>query len=303
MPEQYAVIDLGSNSFRLEVGHFEGSVFVSDRYVKKNVRLAAGFAPDGSLTRETQERAIAAIHAFASDLEDIAPSRIRAVGTQALRVARDTGAFITEASSVLGIPVRIISGTEEARLTYLGCVRTLRRPAAETRLVVDIGGASTELILGEGDRVIAARSFPVGSVNVSLECFPGGLLSEDIMNCAVSRVSECFRAAQDTFDRSLWQYAYGSAGTVSAIHRVAVAEGWGNGPVTTAMLEKAAAKAAAAGRAENIDFKGLTPVRRDIISGGIAVLLALFRTFRVGRLGLARGALRTGLLYSMKEES
>ena len=178
MTEKYAVIDLGSNSFRLEIGHFDGRKLVSDHYVKETVRLAAGFDSRGCLTEDTETRALASLARFGRLIRGIPLSRIRAVRTQALRIAKNSSDFLTRAEPVLGCPIHIIPGTEEALLTYLGCIKSLNPPTTDPILVIDIGGASTELSVGDGSRLCEATSFPIGCVNTTIASFSSRELNE-----------------------------------------------------------------------------------------------------------------------------
>ena len=237
MTEKYAVIDLGSNSFRLEIGHFDGRKLVSDHYVKETVRLAAGFDSRGCLTEDTETRALASLARFGRLIRGIPLSRIRAVGTQALRIAKNSSDFLTRAEPVLGCPIHIIPGTEEARLTYLGCIKSLNPPTTDPILVIDIGGASTELSVGDGSRLCEATSFPIGCVNTTIASFSSRELNEQTIAKAIDRAAQVFEAEAARFTSHPWKSAYGSAGTISSLHSVAAACGWGSGPITPDIIQ------------------------------------------------------------------
>ena len=299
MTEKYAVIDLGSNSFRLEIGHFDGRKLVSDHYVKETVRLAAGFDSRGCLTEDTETRALASLARVGRLIRGIPLSRIRAVGTQALRIAKNSSDFLTRAEPVLGCPIHIIPGTEEARLTYLGCIKSLNPPTTDPILVIDIGGASTELSVGDGSRLCEATSFPIGCVNTTIASFSSRELNEQTIAKAIDRAAQVFEAEAARFTSHPWKSAYGSAGTISSLHSVAAACGWGSGPITPDIIRLASQALAKAGYIDQLNLPGLKPDRRDIIAGGFAVLAALFRVFRIQELNLATGSLRTGVFYDL----
>ena len=292
MTEKYAVIDLGSNSFRLEIAHFDGRRLVSDRYVKETVRLAAGFDSSGCLTEETENRALASLARFGDLIRGIPQNRIRAVGTQALRIAKNSSDFLTRAEPVLGCPIHIIPGTEEARLTYLGCIKSLNPPTTDPILVIDIGGASTELS-------VEATSFPIGCVNTTIASFSTRELNEKTIAKAIDQAALVFEADAARFMSHPWKGAYGSAGTISSLHSVAAACGWGSGPITPDIIRLASQALAKAGYIDQLNLTGLKPDRRDIIAGGFAVLAALFKVFRIQELNLATGSLRTGIFYDL----
>ena len=283
MTEKYAVIDLGSNSFRLEIGHFDGRKLVSDHYVKETVRLAAGFDSRGCLTEDTETRALASLARFGRLIRGIPLSRIRAVGTQALRIAKNSSDFLTRAEPVLGCPIHIIPGTEEARLTYLGCIKSLNPPTTDPILVIDIGGASTELSVGDGSRLCEATSFPIGCVNTTIASFSSRELNEQTIAKAIDRAAQVFEAEAARFTSHPWKSAYG----------------WGSGPITPDIIRLASQALAKAGYIDQLNLPGLKPDRRDIIAGGFAVLAALFRVFRIQELNLATGSLRTGVFYDL----
>lgn len=299
MSEKLAVIDLGSNSFRLEAGRFEGKRFVSERYVKETVRLAAGLGPDGCLTQEIQEKALGSLRLFARVLAEMKPESVRAVGTQALRAAANAPEFLRMAEPVLGVPIRIISGEEEARLSFEGCAKSLSPRPDGPILVIDVGGASTELSVGLPGRIASAASFPVGCVNTTLRFFREGTLSREAFDAAVKHASALFLKSGAMFSSEKWTAAYGSAGTISAIHSVASAEGWGSGPITKGILCSALDAFVRAVHTDRLRLAGLRPDRREIIAGGLAVLVALFQSLGIEELRLASGSLRTGLFFEM----
>ncbi len=293
-----AAVDLGSNSFRLEIGEVVGERIVSRAYHKEYVRLAAGFDEHGAITAEKIEESLAALRHFRELLGDIPPEQVRAVGTQALRVAKNTGEFLPAACEALGYPIEVIAGREEARLVFSGCTHTL--PASdETRLVVDIGGASTELVTGTGYAARSCESFHVGCVNTSLAFFPGGVITEEGMHRAQLAAQAEFIEAARLFSPRTWDAAYGSAGTISAVAEIGTAGGLTNGVVTTALLRRLRSELVEFGSFRSINLPGLREDRREVIAGGIAVLSAVFDIFGIKQMAPAQGALRVGLLYDL----
>ena len=291
-------VDLGSNSFRVEIGRIDGERIVTESYWKETVRLAGGLDENGAFTPECQERALGALRRFREKLEGIPESNIRAVGTQALRVAKNSAEFLPRAEEALGHPIEIIAGREEARLVFSGCAHTLP-PSSEKRLVVDIGGASTELIVGCGFIAKECESFHVGCVNTSLAFFPDGkITARALKNAQLSAQAE-FEEAHQIFSQRNWDAAYGSAGTIGAVADIGLASGLTNGVVTPALLKELRREMIAAGDVRKLRFPGLKEDRREVIAGGLAVLSAVFDSFNIKEMRPASGALRVGLLYDM----
>ena len=258
-PLLLGAVDLGSNSFRVEVGRVVDDQILTESYWKETVRLAAGFDEKGFLTEEAQKRALNALSRFKEKLAGVDPKYIRAVGTQALRVAKNSDEFLPKAEAALGHPIEIIAGREEARLVFSGCAHTLPS-SPEKRLVVDIGGASTELIIGRGYLPKQCESFHVGCVNTSVQFFKDGKITAKEFKAAQLSAQAEFEEAHQEFSHRQWDAAYGSAGTIGA---------------------------------------GLKEDRREVIAGGIAVLTAVFETFGIKEMRPASGALRVGLLYDI----
>lgn len=291
-------VDLGSNSFRVEVGRLVGGQILTESYWKETVRLAAGFDQDGNLTEDAQKRALSALARFREMLEGVDPKYIRAVGTQALRVAKNSAEFLPKAEATLGIPIEIIAGREEARLVFSGCAHTLP-PSPEKRLVVDIGGASTELIIGCGFQPNTCESFHVGCVNTSVEFFKDGKITAKAFKQAQLAAQAEFEEAAGEFSSKNWDAAYGSAGTVGAVADIGQALGLTNGVVTPALLKYLKNELLEFGDIRHIKLAGLKEDRREVIAGGVAVLTAVFETFGIKEMRPASGALRVGLLYDI----
>ena len=297
-PILLGAVDLGSNSFRVEIGRVEDYRITTESYWKETVRLAGGIDEHGAFTPEIQERALSALRRFREKLEGIDPQNIRAVGTQALRVATNSADFLPRAEEALGHPIEIIAGREEARLVFSGCAHTLP-PSSEKRLVVDIGGASTELIIGCGFIAKECESFHVGCVNTSRAYFPDGKITANALKQAQLSAQAKFEEAHQEFSFRNWDAAYGSAGTIGAVADIGHASGLTNGVVTPALLKVMRKELVEAGDIRKINFPGLKEDRREVIAGGLAVLSAVFDTFKIKEMRPASGALRVGLLYDM----
>ena len=293
-------VDLGSNSFRVEIGRVDGDRIVTQSYWKETIRMAAGFDKNGALTPEMQEKALAALSRFHEKLAGLPATQVRAVGTQALREAANSSEFLPKAEAALGYPIGILSGHEEARLVFKGCARTLP-PSDKRRLVVDIGGASTEFVVGQDLEAQEYESYHVGCVNTSMKFFADGVITAEKLDKAIVACCAEFSEGEHKFNDTKFDEAYGSAGTFGAVSDICVAQGWSDGEVTPEHLEKIRALLLRAGNINNIQFPGLKPDRREVIAGGYAVLTAVYRTAGIKSMRPASGALRVGLLYEQAD--
>lgn len=292
-------VDLGSNSFRVEIGLVQGDRIVTQSYWKETIRLAGGFDDNGALTPEIQAKALTALARFRERLGNLPAERVRAVGTQAMRAATNSEEFLARAQAALGYKIDILSGHEEARLVFKGCARTL--PASEKRrLVVDIGGASTELIIGQGLEAQRCESYRIGCVNTSIRFFRDGRLSAKALDKAIIACQAELEESITQFGKDNFDEAYGSAGTFGAASSICQALGWSQeGEVDLEMLERLRKMLVEAKDIRNISFPGLKEDRREVIAGGIAVLLAVYRALGIKVMRPASGALRVGLLYDL----
>jgi exopolyphosphatase/guanosine-5'-triphosphate,3'-diphosphate pyrophosphatase len=293
-----AAVDLGSNSFRLEIGRVEGALIERHGYWKETVRLAAGLGDDLRLSKKAIESACECLARMNERLRGMKAEHVRAVGTQTLRVARNLNEFLIEAQNALGYPIEVISGREEARLVFEGCMHTLP-PSDGRRLVVDIGGASTELIVGRGFAAEQAESFRIGCVDATQRYFRGGTIDRASFKRAQVAASAEFEEGIAAFERSRWDEAYGSSGTIGAVAAILRAEGWTDGTITADGLAKLRQALLGAGEIRRIRLQGLKPERQEVIAGGVAVLAAVFDTFGLTEMRTARGALRVGVLYDL----
>ncbi|MBK6470232.1 MAG: Ppx/GppA family phosphatase [Betaproteobacteria bacterium] len=294
-----AAIDLGSNSFRLEIGQLTQARYRRLDYFKETVRLGAGLDANGMLTEDAVQRGLACLRRFSARLAGFHPGQVRAVATQTLREARNRNAFLLRAQEALGFPIEIISGREEARLIYSGVARL--QPAHGPRLVVDIGGRSTELILGQGATPLVAESFGVGCVGLSMRFFENGRLTAGAFRAAQVAAGAEFEEGLQPFARNRWVQALGSSGTAGAVSQALQASGQTDGCITPAGLRWFIERCIAAGHVDRVEVAGLKPDRRAVLPGGLAILYTLAAHFQIDTLWPAKGALRQGVIFDLQE--
>lgn len=293
-----AAVDLGSNSYRLEIGRLEFGQVRRVEYLKETVRQGSGLDDARNLTAEAMERGWACLARFAERLAGFGADQVRAVATQTLREARNREVFLARAREILGFPIDVISGREEARLIYQGVAHLLPQ-SSERRLVIDIGGRSTELILGQHDRAATMESYRVGSVSWSMKYFPEGQFSEVAFERAAVAAEAVLDEALTAYAPGSWDVAYGSAGTIGAVADILAAAGLATGEVNRAGLLWLEAQLLQARSADRVRLAGLKDDRRAVIGGGLSVLRAVFDLLGIETLQTAQGALRHGVLYDM----
>ena len=293
-----AAVDLGSNSFRLEIGNVDHGEFRRAEYLKETVRQGGGLDEDRNLTPQAMQAGWDCLARFGERLAGFKPSEVRAVATQTLREARNRDEFLARANTILGFPIDVISGREEARLIYQG-VATMLPASDERRLVIDIGGRSTELILGQGLRPTVMESFRVGSIAWSKKYFADGLFTKKSFELAQVAATAVLDEAFDAYHPNRWDTAYGSAGTVSAIGDVLVAAGWPAGVITQEGLDWLMDKLMAAQSVERLRLAGMREDRKAIIGGGVSVMRAIFQLLNINRMEMAAGGLRHGLICDL----
>lgn len=292
-------VDLGSNSFRVEIGRLEGDRIHTQSYWKETVRLAGGFDEKGALTPEIQARALGALARFNERLAGLPAEQVRAVGTQAMRIATNAEDFLRKAEATLGYRIDILSGHEEARLVFKGCAHTLP-PSEKRRLVVDIGGASTEIIIGRDLDAQRYESFRMGCVNTSIRHFRDGKITQKSLERAITACAAELEESITTFGRGNYDEAYGSAGTFGAVSDICRTLGWNrDGEVTGEQLERLRRMLIDMKDVKSVAFPGLKEDRREVIAGGLAVLSAVYRVLGIEEMRPAQGALRMGLLYDL----
>ncbi len=298
-PETVAAIDLGSNSFHMIVARFENNQIKVIDKLKEMVRLGAGLRADKTLDEATAERAIECLQRFGQLLSGFPPGSVRAVGTNTLRQVRDP-AFLQKAENALGHPIEIIAGREEARLVYLGVAHGLDTGDKE-RLVVDIGGGSTELIIGKRFKIYDRESLHMGCVSYSQRFFADGTISAQNMKKAVIAGRLDLRPVKKVFDHKHWKLAIGSSGTVRAIRNVVQQMGWSEKGISAESLQLLREQMIAQGSVDELKLKGLSSERKPVFAGGVAVLSAIFKTLNIKLMQVSDEALREGLLYEMVE--
>jgi len=292
-----AGIDLGSNSFHMVVARvIQGQVHVVDR-LRDRVQLATGLDARRELTPDAMQRAVVCLERFGQRLRDLPGTNVRAVGTNTLRQAKNARAFIERAEQALGHTIEIISGREEARLIYLGVAHDLSDSGGR-RLVVDIGGGSTEVIIGERFEPLSTDSLYMGCVNYSLRYFPDGKLRrEDFRQAEIAARVE-LQPIERSYRTSGWDHAIGSSGTIVAIEQIMRANEWGD-TITHRGLKRLKKALLAAENVGNLSLPGLPPDRATVLPGGVAILQAIFEAFGIESMTAATGALREGLLYDL----
>jgi exopolyphosphatase/guanosine-5'-triphosphate,3'-diphosphate pyrophosphatase len=297
--DHLASIDMGSNSFRLEIGQLSPGRYKRIDYLKETVRLGAGLDAEGLLSEDAMQRGLACLRRFAKRLDGYVPAQVRAVATQTLREAKNRNAFLERAQTALGHPIEVISGREEARLIFAGVARL--QPSDEWRLVVDIGGRSTEMILGQGRTPLRAESFQVGSVSLSMRYFPDGRFTESAFHAAQVAAGAELEEALAPFAARHWREALGSSGTAGAVSQLLVANGITDGVITPDGLRWCMDQCLRAGRIDRLTLPGLKEDRRAVIGGGLSILYTLATHFGIEALKPARGALRQGVIFDLDE--
>lgn len=293
-----AAVDLGSNSFHMVVARVQhGHLSVVDR-LRAMVRLASGLNQHGYLDNASQDRALACLRQFGQRLRDMHAHQVRVVGTSALRRARNADAFLALAEEALGHPVEVISGMEEARLIYLG-VSHHSDSTDGSNLVVDIGGGSTELIIGEGYEPKYLESLSIGCVGASQNHFDDGRLSQKRFDRARLEARLELQPVAAMFRRHGWTRALGSSGTIRAAHDVAHELGLVESGITLAALESVITEMIAARNLDDLELPGLDSDRAPVFPGGIAILAEIMSALRIDQMQVSGGALREGLLFDM----
>jgi len=296
--ELLAAVDLGSNSFHLVVARYEhGSLRLIDR-MRDSVRMALGLRPDGSLLPESRERALTCLSRFGQRLRSLPHERVRAVATNTVRRLAHPQAFLMLAETALGHPIEIVSGREEARLIYLGVAHDLAK-SSQRRLVVDIGGGSTEFIIGQGFEALETESVQMGCIASTLHFFGDGKFTPKRWRQAQTELAvELQQFAADYRARG-WGEAIGSSGTAKAIGSIVQANGWSDQGITATSLLRLRDAILTAGSVDNLRLAGLAEERAPLLAGGVAILEAVFETFGLAQMGVCETAMREGLLYDM----
>jgi exopolyphosphatase/guanosine-5'-triphosphate,3'-diphosphate pyrophosphatase len=298
-PEVIAAVDLGSNSFHMIVGELRhGQLVIIDR-IRETVRLAEGLSDEGDLSRDARDRAIDCLSRFGERLRAMRAGSVRAAGTSTIRRAREDTGFMEEAETALGHPIDIISGLEEARLIYKGVAHSLP-PTDGLRLVMDIGGGSTELILGQGDEPRALESVHLGCVRMTERFFADGRITSEAFDRARVAARLELRPVKAFFRGAEGVQAIGTSGTIRSAELVASELGFiDSHSLTLDGLEKLIARVLEFDSIEELSLRGLSERRAQVWPGGLAILAELLGVLRVDSLQVSDGALREGLLYDL----
>lgn len=296
--ELLAAVDLGSNSFHMVVARAVlGQLRIVDR-IKEHVRLAEGLDGKGGLSEDAMIRAHDCLERFGQRLANIPRHSVRAIATNTVRQLRQPHNFLMPAEAALGHDIEVVSGREEARLIYQGVAHG-NPPRDKHRLVVDIGGGSTEFIIGSGFDALERESLQMGCIATTRRFFSDGKLSRKRWKEAQTEITAEFQQFASTFRDVGWQEVFGSSGTIKAVGDVALAMKLTRGSVTDAALPAIRDRLLTFDRLEDIRLPGLSSDRRPVIAGGLLILDALFTELEVKRMQVSDYALREGALYDI----
>jgi len=297
--DMLAAIDLGSNSFHMVVASYTlGQLRIVDR-LRETVRMAEGLDGKGGLSAEVRSRALGCLARFGQRIRDIPPQRIRALATNTVRLLSAPQSFLVPAETALGHGIEVISGREEARLIYLGVAHAQRPKPGSLRLVIDIGGGSTEFIIGRGFQTVERESVQVGCIATTRRFFGNGKLSKKKWRDAVIEVEAEFQQFANAYRALGWNESIGASGTNKAIGEICAAMKLTKGAVTAEALPQVRDRLLQASHIDDIDLPGLSADRRPIIAGGIVVLEAAFAALGLSRMAVSKAAMREGVLYDM----
>jgi exopolyphosphatase/guanosine-5'-triphosphate,3'-diphosphate pyrophosphatase len=295
--ETLAAVDLGSNSFHLQIGRIvDDQIYLLDG-LREQVRLGAGLTRDKRIDRATQVRALEALRRFSDRLRGFPAEAVRVVGTNALRVAKNSRQFLAEAKEALGFPIEIIAGREEARLIYLGVAHSLPL-SREKRLVMDIGGGSTEFIIGTGVRPELMDSLYMGCVSYSLKYFAEGKVEKSAFKQAELAARSELQTIVKQYTKRGWAEAV-SSGTARSIASIVEANGWSEHGISAAGLDKLRSAFLKVGDIERLLLPGMREDRAAILPGGLAIMCAAFAELGIEHMSVSDAALRQGVLYDL----
>lgn len=297
--ELLAAIDMGSNSFHLAIARVDHGEVKKVASMSEKVQLAAGLDENKNLTEAAQQRGLACLARFVGRLSSVQANRLRIVATNALRQAKNGHEFIQRAAEILPKPIEIIAGREEARLIYLGVSHTMVNSGR--RLVIDIGGGSTELIIGEEFEPIHTESLQMGCVAFTSAYFSDGEINQKNFDKAVVAARKELSGIANTYKTAGWDTVVGSSGTIKACRQITVNMGWSDEKenLTREGLEKLKEKLLKFKHISEVDFDGLKEDRRAVLPAGIAILYAVFDVLELNQLVYSDGALREGVMYDL----
>lgn len=294
----YAVVDLGSNSFHLLITRLHDNEIKTVNKVKRKIRLAAGLNEHNELSVDAFERGLDCLSLFAKHLATIPLSNIRIVATATLRIAKNRNDFLKKANKVLPLEIKLLSGEEEAETIYSGVAYTCKSDLTQKRLVIDIGGASTELIIGQGFTTDKAISLSFGCVSFRVKYFANGQLTEENFTAAINAASCIIKPISTDFIKLGWQSVVGSSGTIQALTEI-LSYRQQETIITADFLQEIKELLIDCKSIDNIAFAGLRADRSPVLASGLCILIALFNCLQLKELKLSTGALREGLLFEM----
>ncbi|GAC1405806.1 MAG: exopolyphosphatase [Burkholderiaceae bacterium] len=294
----FAAVDLGSNSFRLHIAHHDGDTIRVVKTARDPIRLGAGLDGKGNLTDVAMQSALASLSRFKALLGAYPLNAVRVVATNTIRIAGNAAGFLPIAEQAIGYPIEIISGEEEGRLIYMGVASSIAA-ASERRLVLDIGGGSTELILGVGQEIEQVESFSTGTVAVSGHFFPSGRIDADAFTAAILSTRSLFEDAAQLYRPELWTIAYGSSGTLRAIGDAIMKNNLGSGLLTAASLDALRQRLISFGHTDRIVLAGMKQDRASVIVGGLSILIGVMQELGIHSVQPIEAGLRMGVLWDL----
>lgn len=295
---EIAAVDLGSNSFRLQLARVVDGRLIFHDSLREVVRLGAGLDKNNYLDPAAQQRAIACLKRFGERLRGLPQEAIRAVATNTFRVAKNSAELMEQAQAALGCPIEIIAGREEARMIFVGVSHSL--PAVDyRRLVIDIGGGSTEFIIGQGLEPIEMESLYMGCVSYSRRFFPDGKISEDALRRAQLAAAGEIQAIRSRYQKLGWSEAVGSSGTARSLGEIMLLNRWSDGHITQEGLHSMREVLLKTKDTRKLQIEGLSSDRATVIPGGLCIMLAAFDELNIERMTAVGTALREGVLYEM----
>ncbi len=294
-----AAIDLGSNSFHMVIARYTlGQLRVVDR-LRETVRMADGLDGKGGLSAPARQRALECLARFGQRIRDVPSHRVRALATNTVRQLRSPQTFLMPAETALGHAIEVVSGREEARLIYLGVAHAQPPKPDQRRLVIDIGGGSTEFIIGMGMQTLERESLQAGCIASTRRFFPGGKLSRKRWKDALAEIGREFQPFASKYRALGWQEALGSSGTHKAISEICASMKLSKGAITAEALPQLRDELLKAKKIDDIVLPGLSSDRRAIIAGGVLVLEAAFQALGLQKLLVSKAAMREGILYDI----
>jgi exopolyphosphatase/guanosine-5'-triphosphate,3'-diphosphate pyrophosphatase len=298
-PRLIAAVDLGSNSFHMVVAKVVGHDLQIESRHKQRVRMAAGLDENRMLDEDAMQRGLECLAMFAERVQGFDPENVRIAATHTLRQALNTPEFLRRAEEILPYPIEVIPGTEEARLIYLGVAHT--QPQSDSMLVIDIGGGSTEMIIGSGFNAEVVNSLQMGCVSYTNRFFDQGKISDKQIHKAILAAEQKLERVSAIYRYKGWQAGFGSSGTIKAVRDALIGLDHTDGIITPERLDELIGKISTFKTIEELDIKGLTDERKPVFVAGVAILKAIFNSLRIKSLDFSDGALREGLLYEMED--